>query len=123
VTTQLTTTPTVAVPGPLCTPVQLGVTVSTLRTGTASHAYEIRRLLATNVAKTAGVTITVYIVEDGGSVTDANTFVKTVAVPSDGVPYRIEELEGMQLGGGWTLQALASVATAITVGGSGIDRS
>jgi hypothetical protein len=121
-TTQLTTTPTSAVPGPLFAPVQLGVGASTLLTVAASHTRKVLSVSLTNVAKTAGVTVTLYFVEDGGSAGDSNTYLAAATIPSDGVPWHISlPVGGRMLGAGQTIQAKASVATTITIMGSGID--
>jgi len=123
-TTQLTTTPISAVPGPLFTPLQLGTSFSTLLTVAASHCRKVEEITLTNVAKTAGVTVTLCFVEDGGSAGDSNTYLGAFPIPSDGQPWPLPlSEEGKKLGAGMTIQAKASAAASITIMGSGIDYS
>jgi hypothetical protein len=82
---------------------------------------QIRKLTFTNTTGGA-ITVTIYLVPPAGTAADANTIVKTRSIATLAT-FEAFEVEGHLLPTGWTIQALASANTSVTVCGSGIELS
>lgn len=99
---------------------QLTTSAATYYTATNVKA-QIQALTLTNTSAGA-VTVTVYLVPDGGTAGDSNTVLDTKSINA-GESYKVIEAIGQWLEAGGTIQALASSATAITLVASGIEYS
>lgn len=96
---------------------QLATTSSTLYTSPALTTTRIDDVTVCNTSTTAK-TVTVYVVESGGSVGNATTVVKTKTVGASET-ITLSDLTGFVLETGDTLRALASAATSVSIQGSG----
>lgn len=96
---------------------QLTTAATTLYTATAVRA-QVHAATFLNTSG-AGVTITLHLVPNGGSVGDANMILKAKALNA-GESYKPLELVGQWLNPGDTIQALASANTAVSamIGGA-----
>lgn len=101
------------------TPAQLGVSAATYYTVPTNTRCVIKKLTLTNSTGTAR-TATVYLVPSGGTAgaTNVLTSAKTIA---PGQTWECIYAEDHVLESGSTLQALAEVASAITIHGSGVE--
>jgi hypothetical protein len=100
---------------------QLQTTVSTLYTAPATFDFLIRHLWAANIDSSAR-TVTVYLVASGGTASDANAICKGYSIAAN-TTVRLDFIAGQTFGSlmqpGMTLQALASVADTVNMGGWG----
>jgi len=100
-------------------PAQLTTSAATYYTVTANTKCEIRKLTFCNT--TAGaVSVTVYLVNSGGSANDAATVTKTRLLAA-GETWSCSDAIGHVLEAGGTIQALASANTSISIRGTGLE--
>lgn len=91
---------------------QLGSAATTIYTASAGSAVRVDKASFCNTTG-AAATLTVYVVPPGGAPGTASMAVNAVNVAA-GATYVSPELPGHVLGPGYSLQALSSVANAIT---------
>jgi len=106
-----------AVAKKLFNPTQVGTTVETLYTVPAGVETMVKRLVAYNSDSTDARVIEIHLVTAGSSAGAGNQLVKESVDPED---YAILDVEQV-LEAGDMIQAVASVATTVTVHGSGIE--
>lgn len=97
----------------------LGTGATTYYTAPANTRCLIKKLTFTNVSS-AAVLVTVYLVPSGGAAGDANTIRKQKTVAPLDV-FECFEAENQVVEAGGFIQALADVASDITIQGSGIE--
>jgi len=87
----------------------------------ASSKVIVRHVVFTNT--TAGaITVTGYVVESGGSVTDARKVLDAYSIAAH-TAYTSPEFSGVVLNAGDTIQCFASAATSIAMNASGIQQT
>jgi hypothetical protein len=100
---------------------RLQTSVSTLYTAPDSFDFLIRHLWAANIDGSAR-TITIYLVASGGAASDANAVCKGYSIAAN-TTVRLDFIAGNTYGSlmqpGMALQALASVADVVNMGGWG----
>lgn len=103
--------------------VALQTTVSTLFTANTTFDFIIRHLWAANIDGSAR-TITVYLVPEGGTASDANAICKGYSIAAN-TTVRLDFLASQGVGSlmvpGMMLQALASTNNTVNMGGWGQD--
>jgi hypothetical protein len=103
---------------PLIQGIQLPNAVAVQYTTPSNSRVIVRHAVLTNT--TAGaITATAYIVESGGSVTDARKILDAYNIPAH-TAYTSPEFAGVTMNTGDTIQCFASAATSISVNISGI---
>jgi hypothetical protein len=99
----------------------LTTTAQTLYTASELYDFMIRHLWAANITGGA-VTITLYLVADGGSAADSNAICKGYSIAAN-TTARLDFIAGTEFGSlmqpGMMLQALASANSSINMGGWG----
>lgn len=102
----------------LCPSTQVTNTAVTYVTGSASQKTVITRARATNSDTATAYTLTVYRVPSGGSAATGNILINARSI-APGATDLLPELQGMVLGAGDTIQALASTTLKINFTASG----
>lgn len=106
---------------PLVQGVQLGTSAAAQYTCPANSIVIIRHAVFVNTTSGA-ITVTAYIVPQGGSVGDPTTILKAFSIAAD-TAYVSPELANIVLGPNDTLQCLASAGSSISLTASGLLQS
>ena len=106
---------------PLVQGQQLPNSVATQYTCPANSQTIIRHAVFTNTTSGA-ITVTAYVVPQGGSAGDATTVISALSIAAH-TAYVSPELSGCVLAAGDTLQCFASAGTSVSLNVSGISQT
>ena len=98
---------------------QLTASAATYYTTPPNTKARIDALTLTNTSA-AAASVALHLVPAGGTAGDGNVILKAKAIEAGG-SYSVREALGHWLEAGGTIQALASVATAVTLVASGVE--
>lgn len=106
-------------PKKLFTPAQLTTSAATYYTAPASTKTVLKKATLTN-NNTTPETVTIYLVETGGTAGVTNIILKDKAI-GPGETYEVYEMEGHIMNAGDFVRALASTASQVTFHLSGVE--